>query len=121
MSPACMSTSASLPRMTLVSTASAIRSVRVPSGAPGKLRLRFLPSSGTTNGLRAQNAGRFTTGTARTVPRKDRFSRPETQRRRPAMDAYSQPCMPAITVSSGPGVSPTASITGVAMPLKSAR
>ena len=39
-------------------------SVKVPSYEPGKQRLRFLPSSGTTNGVRARNDGMLTIGTA---------------------------------------------------------
>ena len=45
--------------MSLSVTAAAIRSAALPLASPGKLRLRFFPSSGTTNGVRAQNAGRL--------------------------------------------------------------
>ena len=47
----------------LVKMSWASRSVYVPSGSPGKARLRFLPSAGTTNGERCVNDSMLTTGT----------------------------------------------------------
>ena len=52
--------------------ACASASEKLPSASPGKQRLRFLPSSGVTNGLRARNAVTFTIGTATIEPRSRR-------------------------------------------------
>ena len=98
--------------MSCVNASYARRSARVPAGSPGKHRLRFLPSSGTTNGVRARKAGRFSTGTATTRPRSSRSSRLRAQRRTAAIDAYSQPCTPASTIRRGPSPAPVTSIDG---------
>ena len=119
MSPQCASTSPSAPRMNSVNAACASRSASVPSGLPGKHRFRFLPSSGTTNGARARNPVMFSTGTARTRPRSRAGSSAAAHRRTPAMDAYSQPCTPEITVSCGPSAAPVMSITGTPVPARS--
>src|ERR1700748_3671849 len=116
MSPVCASTKASEPEMSWVNASYARRSARVPAGSPGKHRLRFLPSSGTTNGVRARKAGRFSTGTATTRPRSSRSSRPRAQRRTAAIDAYSQPCTPASTTRRGPSAAPATSTTGTSRP-----
>ena len=54
----------------------------------------------------------FSTGTTRTRPRSCADSSARAQLRTPAMDAYSQPCTPAITVSSGPPELPVISMNG---------
>jgi len=92
----------------LRATAAAIRSAALPSASPGKLRLRFFPSSGTTNGVRAQNAGRLITGATVTVPESSAGRSSASSARAAAIDAYSVPCTPAITVRCGPSpASPT--------------
>ena len=116
MSPVCASTRASDPEMSWVNASYASLSERVPAGSPGKHRLRFLPSSGTRNGVRARNAGRFSTGTATTRPRRSRSSRLRAHWRTPAIDAYSQPCTPASTVRRGPSAAPVSSMTGTSRP-----
>src|SRR5215831_11744415 len=118
MSPAWTSTSASEPTISCVNAACASRSARLPAGSPGKHRLRFLPSSGTTNGVRARNAGTFRTGTAHTLPRSSRSARARVHWRTAAIGAYSHPCTPARTVSRGPSPAPVSSTTGMSWPAR---
>src|SRR5580692_10693586 len=100
--------------MSLSVTAAAIRSAALPSASPGKLRLRFFPSRGTTNGVRAQNAGRLITGATVTVPESSAGRSSASSWRAAAIDAYSVPCTPAITVRCGPSpASPTTLTYGI--------
>src|SRR6201996_6724832 len=120
MSPACTSSTASAPVISSRTTASPSRSLNVPCGSPGKHRLRFLPSSGVTNGVRDRNEVTLSTGTAVTVPRSPPpAARSRVHSRTAAIGAYSQPRVPASTVSRGPSWSPVSSMTGTVVPARS--
>ena len=75
MSPPCRSIRASAGAITARKMASAITSVKVPSGFPGKKRFGFLPSIGQTKGVRGRNAGTSISGSETTVPRSRAGSR----------------------------------------------
>ena len=103
------------PAMNCSVTAAAMRSAAVPAASPGNERLRFLPSKGTTKGDRAQKAGRLTTGTTVIWPESSAARSSSAHSRAAAIEVYSVPCTPAITVSRGPRPAvPTTSTYGIA-------
>ena len=90
----------------------------VPSYEPGKLRFRFLPSSGTTNGDRRRNDCMLTTGTAVIEPASSLVSSSFMNRVTAAIDEYSQPWTPPINATCGPSLDPRASNAGCSRPPK---
>ncbi len=81
----------------------------MPSYEPGKLRFRFLPSTGTTNGDRCRKDSMLTTGTAVIDPLRSAVSRSLMNRFTAAIDEYSQPWTPPINATCGPSCAPRAS------------
>jgi hypothetical protein len=65
-----------------------------------------LPSIGTTNGERAQKAAGLTNGATVIVPCKVAASSDRANSRAAAIEVYSVPWTPAMTVRCGPGRSP---------------
>ena len=112
MSPPCRSMSTSAGAISSSKTWRASTSLNVPSSEPGKQRLRFLPSSGTTNAVRARNEVMLTIGTAVIRPESALVSSSFMKRTTAAIDEYSPPWMPAIRHRCGPSAAPRASKHG---------
>ena len=88
----------------------------VPSYVPGNDRLRFLPSSGTTNGDRRSNDCMLTTGTAVIEPLSSSTRSSFMKRVTAAIEEYSQPWMPPSSATCGPSREPRASNAGCSSP-----
>ena len=86
--------------------------VRPVVACRGSERLRFLPSSGTTNGDRRSNDCMLTTGTAVIEPASSSVSSSFMKRVTAAIEEYSQPWMPPISATCGPSCEPRASNAG---------
>ncbi len=93
-------------------------SVYVPSGSPGNVRLRFLPSAGTTNAERCVNDSMLTTGTAVMLPLSWLASSSRITRVTAAIDEYSQPWMPPISERFGPSPAPWTLKAGTSRPFR---
>ena len=116
MSPPCRSISTSAGAISSSKTWCASTSLNVPSAEPGKQRLRFLPSSGTTNAVRARKDVMLTIGTAVIRPESALVSSSFMKRTTAAIDEYSPPWMPAIRQRCGPSAAPRASKHGSSSP-----
>ena len=89
------------------------RSVCVPSGLPGYIRFMFLPSTGFRCGTIRANDGTFRSGTMTSVPDSADASTAAGSFSSAMIEAYSVPCAPASSASTGPGLAPLTTITGI--------
>ena len=89
------------------------RSVCVPSARPGYMRFMFLPSTGLRCGTIFVNDGTFSSGTTISVPASCAASTAAGSCSSAMIDAYSVPCAPAMSASTGPGRAPFTTTTGI--------
>src|SRR5262249_38612830 len=74
----------------------------------------FLPSTGLTCGTFCSNDGVFSSGTRMTVPDTSAGSSRSMSFSTATIEAYSVPCAPATSASTGPGFVPVTTATGIA-------
>ena len=80
---------------------------------PGYMRFMFLPSTGLRCGTILANDGTLSSGTTITVPDSVDASTVAGSFSSAMIDAYSVPCAPASSASTGPGLAPLTTITGI--------
>src|SRR6266545_1635244 len=90
----------------------AITKLTVPCALPGKMRLRFCPSSGLAKVSAASKPGTLTTNTKPIEPRSCRGSIEWNERMAASMPTYSVPWTPDVMESLGPSLAPLINPTG---------